>query len=123
VLDSYVKLILPKNDFELICDKRQLVVGLNNLILNSIQAIKNKGTVTLIGIEKNDSIIITIEDSGSGISKNRINDIFEPLFTTKQHGTGLGLASVKSIISAHGGTISVTFPPTIFTITLPKINS
>ncbi|PBO84757.1 MAG: hypothetical protein COA77_07930 [Thaumarchaeota archaeon] len=118
-----IKLILPKDDFELICDKRQLAVGLNNLILNSVQAIKDKGTVTLMGIEKNDSIVITIEDSGSGISKNRINDIFEPLFTTKQQGTGLGLASVKSIIKAHAGTISVTSPPTVFTITLPKTNS
>ncbi len=115
-----IKLILPKDDFELICDKRQLAVGLNNLILNSVQAIKNKGTITLIGIEKNDSVIITIEDSGSGISKDGIDDIFEPLFTTKQQGTGLGLASVKSIIKAHGGTISVTSPPTVFTITLPK---
>jgi len=70
-----IKLILPKNDIELICDKRQLAVGLNNLILNSVQAIKDKGTVTLSGIEKNDSVIITIEDSGSGISKDRINDI------------------------------------------------
>ena len=118
-----IKLILPKNNFELICDKRQLAVGLNNLILNSIQAIKNKGTVTLSGIEKIDSVIITIEDSGSGISKDRIDDIFEPLFTTKQHGTGLGLASVKSIVKAHAGIISVTSPPTVFTITLPKTNS
>ena len=116
-------MILPKNDFELICDKRQLAVGLNNLILNSIQAIKDKGTVTISGIEKDGSVIITIEDSGSGISKDRIDDIFEPLFTTKQHGTGLGLASVKSIVKAHAGTISVTSPPTVFTITLPKTNS
>ena len=118
-----IKLILPKNDFELLCDKIQLAVGLNNLILNSIQAIKDKGTITLISTEKIDSIIIIIKDSGSGIPKNRIDDIFEPLFTTKQQGTGLGLASVKSIVRAHKGTISVTSPPTIFTITLPKTNS
>ena len=49
-----------------------------------------------------------------------IGKIFDPLFTTKQQGTGLGLVSVKSIIEAHGGKISVTSPPTIFTITLPK---
>ena len=122
-IPSNITLILPKNDVELICDKRQLAVGLNNLILNSIQAIKNNGTVTLTHKENNDSIIIKIKDSGSGISKDRINDIFEPLFTTKQQGTGLGLASVKSIVKAHAGTISVTSPPTIFTITLPKTNS
>jgi|GEM_PF-2526179 len=119
-IPSNIKLILPKNDVDLICDKRQLAVGLNNLILNSIQAIKKNGTITLTNKENNNSIIITIKDSGSGISKDRINDIFEPLFTTKQQGTGLGLASVKSIIKAHAGTISVTSPPTIFTITLSK---
>jgi len=115
-----IKLILPKNDIDLICDKKQLAVGLNNLILNSIQAIKKNGTITLTNKENNNSIIITIKDSGSGISKDRINDIFEPLFTTKQQGTGLGLASVKSIVKAHAGNISVTSPPTIFTITLPQ---
>jgi len=53
--------------------------------------------------------------------KNKLDEIFEPLYTTKQQGTGLGLASVKSIINAHSGTISVTTPPTIFTISLPKV--
>jgi len=71
-------------------------------------------------MKKKDSVIIEIEDSGSGIPKEGIDDVFEPLFTTKQQGTGLGLASVRSIINAHGGTISVTSPPTIFKIILPK---
>ncbi|QLH06846.1 sensor histidine kinase [Nitrosopumilus ureiphilus] len=115
-----IKLILPKNDVELICDKKQLVIALDNLILNSIQAIEGKGMVSLSINEKNDSIIIEIEDSGSGIPKDKVDDIFEPLFTTKQQGTGLGLASVKSIIEAHRGSISVTSPPTIFMIELPK---
>ena len=74
-------------------------------------------------IEKKNSIIIKIKDSGTGIPKEEIHDIFEPLFTTKQQGTGLGLVCVKSIINAHGGKISVTSPPTVFTITLPKPNS
>ena len=49
-----------------------------------------------------------------------MNKIFEPLFTTKQQGTGLGLAGVNFIVDSHKGIISVTSPPTIFTITLPK---
>jgi len=64
--------------------------------------------------------MIIVEDSGIGIPKNKLKSVFEPLYTTKQQGTGLGLASVKSIIDAHEGRISVTSPPTIFTITLPK---
>lgn len=114
-----VKLIIPKNNIELFCDKKQFSIVLNNLILNGIQAIEHKGTIE-ITVEKNDdAVVIEIKDSGKGIPKNELDSIFEPLFTTKQQGTGLGLASVKSIIESHGGIISATSPPTTFTITLP----
>jgi len=116
-----IKLIFPKNDIELICDKIKITTVVTNLILNSIQALKGEGMVALYIDENKDSIFFEIEDSGSGIPKDKLDDIFEPLFTTKQHGTGLGLASVKSIIESHGGSISVKSPPTIFTITLPKL--
>jgi len=119
-IPSEIKLILPENDVELICDKTQLAVALNNLILNSIQAIDGIGTIIISFEENKDTIVIEVEDSGKDISKEELDVIFEPLFTTKQHGTGLGLVSVKSIIRSHGGTISVTSPPVIFTITLPK---
>lgn len=111
---------ISKNDFEFHCDKKRLPVALTNLILNSIQAISGKGTIKIDCEENDGDIVITIEDSGKGIPTNMIEDIFEPLFTTKQQGTGLGLASVKSIIQGHGGTISVTSPPTVFTIIMPK---
>ncbi len=81
----------------------------------------NVGTIEIILIEKNNEIIIQISDSGNGISDDNLDKIFDPLFTTKQHGTGLGLVSVKSIIESHGGIILVTMNPTIFTITFPKI--
>ena len=115
-----IKLILPKNDAEIFCDLRKFPVLLNNLILNAIQALDGNGSVELRLKENSNNIILEIEDSGPGISSNNLEKIFEPLFTTKQSGTGLGLASVKSIIDAHGGTIHVTSPPTIFVINLPK---
>jgi len=122
VIPDNIKLILPKNDEKFVCDKEQFLTVLNNLILNSVQAIEGEGTVEIRIKDNLNFIIFEIEDSGTGISKENISKIFEPMFTTKQFGTGLGLVSVNSIINAHGGTISVTSPPTIFTIKLPKID-
>lgn len=123
IIPNNVKMIFPKNDVMMFCDKRLFSIVMNNLIINAVQAIDASGTIK-ITIEKNDDeIIIQVTDSGKEIPKDVINKIFVPLFTTKQTGTGLGLASVKTIIESHNGTISVTSPPTIFTITLPKIHS
>jgi len=116
-----VKIKIPKNDILLFCDKKQFLIVMNNLILNGIQAMGNVGTIELFFTENNDEIILQIIDSGPGIPNNVLNEIFEPLFTTKQSGTGLGLVSVKSIVEAHGGTISVTTNPTTFTIKFLKI--
>ena len=116
-----VKIKIPKNDILLFCDKKQFLIVINNLILNGIQAMGNVGTIELFFTENNDEIILQIIDSGPGIPNNVLNEIFEPLFTTKQSGTGLGLVSVKSIVEAHGGTISVTTNPTTFTIKFLKI--
>ena len=54
------------------------------------------------------------------MAKDKVQSIFEPLFTTKQKGTGLGLSSVKNIVEQHGGTIGFRNNPTVFTVTLPK---
>lgn len=115
-----VKIKIPKNDILLFCDKKQFLIVLNNLILNAIQAICNVGTIEINLVENDDKIIIQIIDSGNGVSGNNLEKIFDPLFTTKQHGTGLGLVSVKSIVESHGGLIAVTLNPTTFTITFPK---
>jgi len=115
-----IKLVLPKNDVDMHCDLRQFAIVLNNLILNGIQAISGKGLIIIDVNENNDEIIVEIEDSGKGIPKKDLPHIFNPLFTTKKQGTGLGLVHVKSIVQAHGGTIFVTSRPTIFRITLPK---
>ena len=116
-----VKIKIPKNDILLFCDKKQFLIVINNLILNGIQAMGNVGTIEIFLVENDDKIILQIIDSGPGIPNNVVNEIFEPLFTTKQSGTGLGLVSVKSIVEAHGGTISVTTNPTTFTIKFLKI--
>jgi len=116
-----VKINLPKNSATALCDPYRLEVVFSNLLKNACQAVENNGEITLRIIDKNDDVFIEIEDSGPGILETNVEKIFEPLFTTKQTGTGLGLASCKSIIEKHGGTISARNKPTVFTVQIPKV--
>jgi len=113
---------LEKNDVKITCDSQRLGIVFTNLITNSIQAIgENSGEIT-IGIKENQGkIICKVIDSGPGIPQDTIGKVFEPLFTTKQTGTGLGLSSCISIVQQHNGIITVHNNPTTFTVTLPKI--
>lgn len=116
-----IKLFLPTNDVLINCDPNQIEVVLENIISNSIQAIgDDSGTITITFYEENENVLILIQDSGGGIPENILSKIFDPLFTTKKEGTGLGLASCKSIIESHKGTLTVSNNPTTFRITLPK---
>lgn len=120
IIPITVKLILPENEIEIFCDKKQLAIAINNLILNAIQSIDGDGTIEITCEENDNDVVIKVKDSGEGILGKDVSHIFEPLFTTKITGTGLGLPSVKSIVESHRGKITVTSPPTVFTITLPK---
>jgi len=111
---------LPKNHVQHVCDAKKLEVVFTNLILNAIDAIDKKGMITIRAEEKTDDIKIEVEDTGTGISDNIIQEIFDPLFTSKQSGTGLGLTTCKSIIEQHDGTINVKNNPSIFIIIIPK---
>ena len=115
-----VKVRISQNELDINCDVRLLSVVISNLMLNSIQAMNKEGIILIRVRENSYSVIFEIEDSGPGIPKKYLSRIFEPLFTTKQTGTGLGLVSVKTIVDAHGGKISVTNSPTKFKITIPK---
>ena len=112
---------LPKNSATALCDPYRLEVVFSNLLKNASQAVKDSGEITIRIIDKNDDVFVEIEDSGPGILETNMEKIFEPLFTTKQTGTGLGLASCKSIIEKHGGTLSVRNKPTVFTVQIPKV--
>ena len=115
-----VKVNMPKNSATAICDPYRLEVVLSNMIKNASQAVDGKGEISIRIKDQENDVIIEVEDSGPGIPENVLPKIFEPLFTTKQTGTGLGLPSCKSIIDRHGGTISVRNNPTIFSIQIPK---
>jgi len=120
-IPNNISVTLPEHDFSLIANKIQLEAAFGNILSNSVDAIgENKGIITIRARTEKNTLILDFEDSGTGIAKENLDKIFEPLFTTKQQGTGLGLASVKSIINVHGGAISVKSPPTVFTVTLPQ---
>jgi signal transduction histidine kinase len=73
--------------------------------------------------EKEDAVILTVSDNGIGISDSYKDRVFEPQFTTKTSGMGLGLAMIKTIIENYGGTISFVSKPekgTVFTVMIPK---
>ena len=108
-------------NIESVYDADKLEVVLDNILMNAVEAIDEKGEIMVQVKEENNEIVIEVEDSGKGVPKDLLPKIFEPLFTTKQRGTGLGLASCKRIVEQHGGSISVKTKPSIFTIKLPKM--
>ena len=111
---------LPENDISLRCDPRKIEGVISNLLNNAVQALDGQGEIDITMSADSEFVTIQVRDSGSGIDKENLDKIFEPMFTTKKTGTGLGLVICKSIIEQHGGSISVSNKPTTFTIKLPN---
>lgn len=105
-------------------ERFQMEQVFDNIITNSIQAISNKGTITIKTSIKEDTAEIVFTDSGTGISANELPRIFEPFFSGRKKGTGMGLSIVRKIILAHKGNINIESTVgkgTTVTITLPVI--
>jgi len=110
---------LPESDVSLRCDPRKIEGVMSNLLNNAVQALDGQGEIDVTTSADSEFVTIQVSDSGSGIPTENLERIFEPMFTTKKTGTGLGLVICKSIIEQHGGSISVSNKPTTFTIKLP----
>ncbi|USG64994.1 ATP-binding protein [Brevibacillus ruminantium] len=87
--------------------KNQLKKALFNLLKNAFEAIPEKGTITIQHQVENEMVVVSIEDTGTGIPPEKISMLGTPFFTTKVEGTGMGLAQVFSVIYQHGGQIQV----------------
>ena len=88
-------------------DAEQIQQVLVNLIKNALQAMTKGGTLTLQTGEGADGVWVSVADTGGGIPQEQINRIFEPFYTTKKKGSGLGLMIVQRIVRAHGGRIEL----------------
>jgi signal transduction histidine kinase len=92
-------------------DRQQMKQALINVVLNALQATPPGGTVQVTAAAEGNGVRITIIDSGSGIAADMLDRIFDPYFTTKPDGTGLGLPIALRIIQGHGGTLDVSSVP------------
>lgn len=127
-----VRALATKNDVELSikgsagslrADREKMKQALLNLVLNGIQAQPQGGRVEIHMAEQSDGIVIQIQDQGPGIDSEIADKIFDPFFSRREGGTGLGLAVVHRIIQEHGGKIKVESRQgygTAFKLDLPK---
>ena len=115
VIKEYDKEICPIS-----VDVEKIKIAFLNIIVNAIEAMDEKGILRITTTKKNNSCIVKISDNGKGMVKADVDRLFEPYFTTKQKGNGLGLANSQNIILGHEGSISAESEPgtgTTFTIT------
>ena len=106
-------------------DRTQLIRVITNLLKNAFQAIPEGRTANInLDVSEHDGLVkISISDNGYGISKSDMKKIFEPSFTTKTSGMGLGLSMIKNILNAYNGDITFTSKSNIgttFNVTFPK---
>ncbi|WP_299062741.1 ATP-binding protein [uncultured Polaribacter sp.] len=123
--ESYIKYLPEEEVLYANLDKTQLIRIVTNLVKNAIQATdkEENPSIEVKVLSQDNHVKLTVSDNGKGISDDVKDFIFEPKFTTKSSGMGLGLGMIKNIIEAYDGVISFTSEVgigTIFTIILPK---
>ncbi len=109
-------------DIEFWADTSQFKQIMINILLNSIDAIKEKGVISITGSIEGEKAIITIADNGCGISQDILNKVFDPFFTSKKYGYGIGLSITHQLVKENKGEIHIDSSEgvgTTITISLP----
>jgi two-component system nitrogen regulation sensor histidine kinase NtrY len=105
-----ISFILNNPDLQIFADENLISLVMINLIKNAVEANENNPDCRIritAGLDQNDHKEICVSDNGPGISKENIEEIFIPFFTTRENGSGIGLSVSKQIMAAHGGTLKV----------------
>ncbi|QXP60752.1 sensor histidine kinase [Olleya sp. HaHaR_3_96] len=123
--ENYIQFLPEKDEIIAKFDRTQLIRVITNLVKNGIQAIPDHKTPEILVsvFDDNGNVVLTISDNGNGISEENRAKVFEPKFTTKSSGMGLGLAMVRNIVETYQGTITFVTQKdvgTTFTVTFPK---
>lgn len=120
-----VALDVPPDTLIIRANTERLKMAILNILVNAIEAVDaGKGRIDVRVSATPDQCIIHLADNGCGIPKENLPNLFEPYFTSKKSGIGLGLAATLNIVRAHAGDIDVTSIPrkeTVFKITLPRV--
>ncbi|MCC6228452.1 MAG: hypothetical protein IT432_04415 [Phycisphaerales bacterium] len=109
---------------DIAADPVQVRQVVTNLVINAMQAIAGAGTITVRTTVVGSAVVLSVADTGSGMTPEVLRRVFDPFFTTKDvgQGTGLGLAVVQGIVAGHGGSIEVESEPargSVFRVRLP----
>ena len=107
---------------EVMVDPVRLTQALLNLVINAMQAVERKGRIEVSGTFAAETLTLSVSDSGPGIPPERLASIFDPYFTTKPEGSGLGLWIAQQIVTAHGGGLKAQNAPgggAVFAMSLP----
>jgi signal transduction histidine kinase len=114
--------VVCDGESSLYCDREYMRICLTNLLLNSVQAIEGRGQITIECRRDGVFTELSVKDNGTGVGKEEMDKIYEPYYSTKKFGMGLGLAITKRFVEAHEGTISIESKPgqgTTMTIKVP----
>lgn len=120
---KHVKVEMPENDATVVVDQQQMIQVLVNLLINAGQAMKGNGTIRCSIASVDGKAILQVSDEGKGMTPEEMARAFDPFYTTKEDGTGLGLAVSYGIIDGHGGSITLESTRgvgTTVSITLPE---
>ena len=123
--ENYITFTADEKEIIATFDRTQLIRVVTNLVKNAIQSIPDERTpkIDVHVFSKHKDVVFTVSDNGNGVTEENISKVFEPKFTTKTSGMGLGLPMIKNIIEAYGGSITFTsqeYKGTTFKVTFPK---